>query len=148
MTTTSDTQSAAKSAAASLAELKPRLSHVAYYVSDIERALAFYIGVLGFKEDTRFPIGGGVFEAVLSYPESKGAGLLLMWSEKRGEPYQLGDGYSRLVINVSDLDAALALLEKQGTPIVTKPKQAGTFYYAMVKDPDGYVIELLQVKRG
>jgi predicted lactoylglutathione lyase len=52
------------------------------------------------------------------------------------------------VINVSDLDAALAQLAVHGTPIVTKPRQAGAFYRAMVKDPDGHLIELLQIKRG
>jgi lactoylglutathione lyase len=145
--TTSDTR-AAEQPAAGLAALKPRLSHVAYHVADLDRAVAFYVGVLGFKEQTRFPIGDGVFEVVLDYPDSKGAGLLLMWSSKRSEPYQLGDGYSRLVINVSDVDAAVELLAQHGAPIVSKPRQAGAFYYALAKDPDGYVIELLQIKRG
>ena len=123
------------------------LQHAAM-IADIERALGFYVGVLGFKEQQRFPIGDGVFEAVLGLPDSPGAGLLLMWNTRRSEPYRLGDGYSRLVINVSDLDAAVAHLERHATPIVSAPRQAGAFYYALAKDPDGYVIELLQVKRG
>ncbi len=146
--TTSDPQSTTEQPAAGLAALKPRLSHVAYHVADIDRAIAFYVGVLGFKEQMRFPIGDGVFEAVLGYPDGKGAGLLLMWSSKRSEAYQLGDGYSRLVINVSDVEAAVAHVARHNTPIVSKPRQAGAFYYAMIKDPDGYVIELLQTRRA
>src|SRR5262245_28788285 len=137
--TTSDTQSS-QQPAPGLASLKPRLSHIAYHVADIERALGFYVGVLGFKEQSRFPIGDGVFEAVLGFPDGQGAGLLLMWSSKRSAPYQLGDGYSRLVITVSDVEAAVAHLVHHNTEIVAKPRQAGAFYYALVKDPDGYVI--------
>jgi lactoylglutathione lyase len=146
--TTVDSQSSAEQPAAGLGALKPRLSFVAYHVADIERAIGFYVGVLGFKEQSRFPIGDGVFEAVLGFPDSKGAGLLLMWSEKRSDPYQQGEGYSRLVINVSDVDAAVAHVARHNTPIVSKPRQAGAFYYAMIKDPDGYVIELLQIKQA
>jgi lactoylglutathione lyase len=146
MTTTS-TETSAAVPAAGLNAFQPRLSHVAYHVADIDRALGFYVGVLGFKEQMRFPLGDNVFEAVLGFPDGKGAGLLLMWSSERKEPYQHGNGYSRLVINVSDLDGALAHLERHHTPIVSQPKQAGAFRYALVKDPDGYVLEILQLKR-
>ena len=148
---TSATETPAATQAAGLHALQPRVSHVAYHVADIDRALAFYVGVLGFKEQMRFPIADKLFEAVLAFPDGsdgKGAGLLLMWSTERDKPYQLGDGYSRLVINVSDLDAALAHLERHATPIVSPPRQAGAFRYLLVKDPDGYVIEVLQIKRA
>jgi hypothetical protein len=31
--------------------------------------------------------------------------------------------------------------------VITQPTDAGAFRYALIKDPDGYVIELLQIKR-
>ena len=148
MTASSQTAATAQPSDAGLTALQPRLSFVAYHVADIDRALGFYVGVLGFKEHLRFPIGDGVFEAVLGFPDSPGAGLLLMWNTGRSEAYRIGDGYSRLVINVSDLDAAMAHLARHDRPIVSAPRQAGAFYFALVKDPDGYVIELLQVKRA
>ena len=131
-----------------LGAFKPRITHVAYHVSDIDRALAFYVGVLGLKEQMRIPLGPDEHEVVLGFPEGKGGGLILMWSTKRSAAYALGDGYSRFILNVSDLDGALAQLTAQDVRVVSPPKDAGPMRYAMIADPDGYVIELLQFKRG
>ena len=133
---------------AGLSAFKPRISHVAYYVSDIERSLAFYIGALGLKEQLRLSLGKGLHEVVLGYPDNKGAGLILMWNTDKTTPYQLGDGYSRFVVSVSDVEAALRFLVEQGVKVVQNATQAGNLKYAMVKDPDGYVVELLQLLRG
>ena len=131
-----------------LSAFKPRISHVAYYVSDIERSLAFYIGALGLKEQLRLPLGKGLHEVVLGYPDNKGAGLILMWNTDKTTPYQLGDGYSRFVVSVSDVDAALRFLVEKDVKVVQNATQAGALKYAMVKDPDGYVVELLQLMRS
>jgi lactoylglutathione lyase len=128
--------------------LKPRVLYVSYHVNDIERALAFYVGVLGMKEQLRLPLGKGEHEVVLGFPENKSAGVVLMWNTERKTPYDKGDGYSRLVLAISDIDAALAHLAKHGTQATLPVTDAGTFRYAMVKDPDGYVVELLQTKRA
>jgi predicted enzyme related to lactoylglutathione lyase len=69
-----------------------------------------------------------------------------MWNTERKKPYELGDSYSRFVMMVSDLDGALEHVVCNGAPVVTPATQAGPMRYAMVKDPDGYVLELLQLK--
>ena len=142
------TTTASSTGALELTALKPRVSYVAYHVVDIDRALAFYVGVLGLKELMRMPLGNGEQEVVLAYPESKGAGVILMWNTERKTPYQAGDGYSRVVLTVSDLDAAMAQLARHDTRVAKPPTDAGPMRYAMVLDPDGYTIELLQLKRG
>jgi catechol 2,3-dioxygenase-like lactoylglutathione lyase family enzyme len=131
-----------------LSTFRPRITHVAYYVSDIDRALEFYVGVLGLVEQMRIPLPGDEQEVVLGFPEGRGGGLILMWSNKRDAAYALGDGYSRFVMTVSDVDGAVAHLAAHGTRIVSPPADAGPMRYAMVADPDGYTIELLQLKRG
>jgi len=128
--------------------LKPRFLHVSYHVENIERALAFYVGVLGMTERMRIPLGKGEHEVVLGFPDSKSAGVVLMWSTERTQPYDHGDAYSRYMMSVSDIDLAFAHLTKHGAPVAIPVTDAGTFRYAMVKDPDGYLIELLQFKRG
>lgn len=143
MTTATETE-----AHAGMLAFKPRVSHLAYFVADIDRALAFYVGVLGLKEQLRLPLGKGIHEVVLGYPDGKGAGLILMWNTDRTAPYQLGDGYSRFVVNVSDVDGALRYLVEKNVQVVQSATQAGAMKYAMVKDPDGYVVELLQISRG
>lgn len=130
-----------------LLRFRPRILHVAYHVADIDRALAFYVGVLGMKEQMRIPLGGGEQEVILAFPESKGSGVILMWNTERKTPYQRGDGYSRFVMMVSDLDGALEQVTRHGAPVVTPATQVGSMRFAMVEDPDGYVIELLQLAR-
>ena len=141
-TTTTESPTASEG----LLRFRPRILHVAYHVADIDRALAFYVGVLGMKEQMRIPLGGGEQEVVLGFPESKGSGVILMWNTERKTPYQLGDGYSRFVMMVSDLDGVLEHVTRHGAPVVTPATQAGSMRYAMIKDPDGYVLELLQLK--
>ena len=131
-----------------LTALEPRITHVAYYVSDIDRALRFYVGALGLVEQMRIPLPGGEHEVVLGFPKGRGGGLILMWNPKRDAPRVLGDGYSRFVLSVSDVDSAVAHLAAQDTKVVSPPADAGPMRYAMVADPDGYTIELLQLKRG
>jgi lactoylglutathione lyase len=146
--TTSTSTSTDTETTAGLSALKPRISHVAYHVSDIERSLAFYIGALGLKEQLRLPLGKGLHEVVLGYPDNKGAGLILMWNTEKTTAYQLGEGYSRFVVSVSDVDAALRFLVEKDVKVVQNATQAGNLKYAMVKDPDGYVVELLQLIRS
>ena len=131
----------------SLDAFRPRIAFVTYNVADVDRALAFYVGLLGMQEQMRFPIGGGVNEVVLGFPDSKGSGLILMFKDAPSPPVVHGDGYSRFVIRVSDIDAAVAALVERGVSLQTPPTDAGSLRFAMIRDPDGYLIELLQVKR-
>jgi catechol 2,3-dioxygenase-like lactoylglutathione lyase family enzyme len=146
MTTSLSTEGAAPAAVEDFNALRPRFIYVSYHVNDIERALAFYVGVLGMKEQLRVPLGKGEHEVVLGFPESKSAGVILMWNTERKTPYVPGDAYSRFILSVSDIDAALAHLARHGTSASLPVTDAGRFRYAMVKDPDGYLIELLQTK--
>jgi lactoylglutathione lyase len=130
------------------ATFKPRILHTSYHVADIDRALAFYVGVLGMKEQLRLDLSKTLHEVVLGFPDGKGAGVILMWDTARTTPLQIGDGYSRFVLNVSDIDAATAHLRERGTRITVPPTDAGPMRYSMVLDPDGYTIELLQLKRS
>jgi lactoylglutathione lyase len=132
---------------AGLNAFKPRILHTAYFVADIERSFKFYRDVLGMREQQRFDLGDGVQEVILTFPDSKGAGVILMWNTKRTTPYQYGDSYSRLVMMVSDLDAAVQHLRAQGVTFSKGPIDASALRYCIIKDPDGYNIEVLQLKR-
>jgi catechol 2,3-dioxygenase-like lactoylglutathione lyase family enzyme len=127
---------------------RPRIAYVTYNVENVERALAFYVGVLGMQEQMRFPIGGGINEVVLGFPDSKGSGLILVWKDDGAAPVVHGDGYSRFVIRISDIDGAAAALVASGVALQTPPTDVGSLRFAMFRDPDGYLIELLQVKRS
>ncbi len=146
MTTNSTAAQAVSSSG--LNAFKPRILHTAYFVADIDRSMKFYCDVLGMKEQQRFDLEDGVKEVILGFPESKGAGVILMWNTKRSAPYQQGDSYSRFVMMVSDLDAAMSYLAANSVTISKQATDVGALRYCMVKDPDGYTIEVLQLKRS
>jgi predicted enzyme related to lactoylglutathione lyase len=99
------------------------------------------------KEVLRLPLGKGEHEVVLNFPNSKGAaGLILMWDTERKKPYDRGDGYSRFVLSVSDVDAALSYLSKHSVKVAVPATSAGNLRYAIITDPDGYAVELLEAK--
>jgi lactoylglutathione lyase len=133
--------------AGGLNAFKPRLSHVSYHVADIDRALHFYVQVLGMKELLRLQLGKTLHEVVLGFADAKAGGVILLWDTERKGPIEQAHGYSRFVLSVADVDGALEHLAKHDTKVITQATDAGAFRYAMVKDPDGYVIELLQVRR-
>src|SRR5262245_35846070 len=136
------------SAAAPLAALKPSLMFSCYHVADVDRALSFYIGFLGMTEQLRLPIGHGVVEVVLGFPDAKGSGVILMWDEKRATPYRHGDAYNRLVVRIFDVDAAAAAARARDIPIVNEPTDAPGLRFAVVRDPDGFLVEFLELKRA
>ncbi|HLK40110.1 MAG TPA: VOC family protein [Polyangiaceae bacterium] len=149
MTSNSASDSAATGGATAggLNPFKPRLSHVAYHVADVDRALHFYVHVLGMKEQVRLQLGKTLHEVVLGFVDARAGGVILMWDTERKGPIEQAHGYSRLVLSVADVDGAIRHLDKHGTPVVKQVTEAGAFRYALIKDPDGYVIELLQIKR-
>jgi lactoylglutathione lyase len=149
MTSINATDSAATSGmiAGGLNAFKPRLSYVSYHVADIDRALQFYVQVLGMKELLRMQLGKTLHEVALGFADPKAGGLILMWDTERKGPIEQVRGYSRLVLSVADVDGALEHLVKHEAKVITRPTDAGSFRYAIIKDPDGYAIELLQAKR-
>ena len=129
-----------------LLRLRPAVAMVSYRVADIERSLRFYVGVLGMTERARFPgFGPDERELVLEYGGARGAVLMLMWNVTRTLPYNPGDGYSRFTILVDDVHAAFRHMVDHGTPVVLPVAEANGSRFAVVRDPDGYMIELLQL---
>jgi len=126
--------------------LKPQVMYTGYFVSDIERSLGFYRDVLGMEKELEFDLGGGVHEMVLTFPGGDGRGVILLWNTNRSTPYERGDGYSRIVITVSDMDATLNLLREHGVPFVKELVERTAYSYCYVADPDGYAIEFLHFK--
>ena len=140
-------------------------------VSNYDQTLAFYGGLLGLQspaprtisaKDTPFPVLlnlQGLPEARMKWSRVTIPGTT-WWSE----PLEYGDvdrqpvqprlqdpGVATTILYVRDVDALLARLKKAGTPVVTpgaSPVQV-TFGATkgraiIVKDPDGYLVELVQ----
>ena len=129
--------------------ISSRLAYTSYYVLDQRRALDFYVGQLGMVERQRITPSAGVTEIVLGFDKVPNTpGFLLMHKADRTTPYQIGDGFSRTIIHVSDIKAMVQKLTQAGVTIVRPPTEVANLKltYAMVRDPDGYLIEFIQTQ--
>jgi lactoylglutathione lyase len=126
---------------------RPRISYVAFRITNVERSLKFYTGLLGMTERQRIPLDTGVVEILLGYGDaSKDAGILLLHDPKRTEPYTHGDAFHRFIVAVKDLPGLVAHLKANDVKVPRGPTRVENLKlsYAFVTDPDGYAIELVE----
>jgi catechol 2,3-dioxygenase-like lactoylglutathione lyase family enzyme len=106
-----------------------------YLVDDLQAAVGFYTGPLGFREGRSFGpvtlVHRGELELWLSGPGSSGR------DQEGAQP----GGWSRIVLQVDDLEHAAAGLAQDGERV---DGPAGS--WCLVRDPWGNPIELFQPK--
>jgi glyoxylase I family protein len=126
-----------------------RIDHIELLTAAPERTIAFYIGVLGFRERERgripkTPSGpldlvylelGGTTVEVMCYPEAKAI-------PPRSAEQRLG--WQCLALEVDDIDGALRILEEKGVGAAWGPVKRQDYARAEIRDPDGNPIELRQ----
>ena len=141
------------------------LDHVAVTVSDMERSLAFYCDLLGLQEVERHHLEGEIISKMagkpdvimevvrLEAPETPGVMLDLQQyvaPEGKVSDAQLGDvAHAHFCFGVPDVWAAYKDLTTKGVEFVSEPVsfdlEWGIVYVVFFKDPDGFVLELMQV---
>jgi lactoylglutathione lyase len=64
------------------------------------------------------------------------------------ERYELGTGFGHIAIEVDDAYAACTEIKRLGGVVTREagPMKGGTTVIAFVRDPDGYMIELIERK--
>jgi catechol 2,3-dioxygenase-like lactoylglutathione lyase family enzyme len=117
-------------------------------VKDGEKALAFYRDTLGFNHEGDMPMGGGGTMHRLR------CGTSLIKVIETGKPLEnnaapggiMGaTGYRYWTISVSNLEELVAECESKGYTIAMTPREIREgISIAMVEDPDGNWVELLQ----
>ena len=137
-----------------------RLLHYSHCVSDIERSRAFYTDVLGFETMAEFDFDDPLTAKVMMVPECKFKGIFMKCDGMRIEligftnpppepavrPHSANEvGHSHLTFNVRDLDEALDFMREKGVPIEegSRSKLSGGIECCVVRDPDGFPIELV-----
>jgi glyoxylase I family protein len=130
-----------------------RIDHIELLTAVPERAVAFYTGVLGFRERERMRIPqtpqgpldlvylqlGDTTLEVMCYPEAK-APIAPRSAEARL-------GWQCLALEVEDMDAALSALKAEGVEPSWGPMKRPDYARAEIRDPDGNPIELRQWSR-
>lgn len=129
-----------------------RMLHTMYRVSDLEKSLAFYTEVLGMRLLRRKDYPEGKFTlAFVGYGDESEHTALELTHNWDTSDYDLGNGYGHIAIEVEDVYQACDDIKARGGEVVReagpmKNSTSGTIL-AFVKDPDGYLIELLSPER-
>ena len=117
------------------------LTHIHLMVRDLERSLAFYTRVFGLEEHFR----EGRHMVFLNTPASHD--LITLNEDPRELPLAGVNGgvnhFGFRLTEASGLDAAVAEVEAAGGTLIKRGEHAPGTPFAYIKDPDGYVIELL-----
>lgn len=129
-----------------------RILHTMVRVTDLDKSLDFYTNVLGMQllRKNDYPEGRFTLAFVSFGPESEQAALELTHNWDTDE-YDLGNAYGHIAIEVDDVYKACDAIKARGGDVVReagpmKNSNSGTIL-AFVKDPDGYMIELLSPDR-
>jgi lactoylglutathione lyase len=112
-------------------------------VADLERSVAWYTA-LGLECTSRTEIPDA-FEAIVEHPAT-GSKLQLAQQKAQQGPVDLGNAFWKLYVNTPDLKATFARSQELGAEVVLTPQQLDRWpvSIAFVKDPDGYLVELVE----
>ena len=129
---------------------KFRFLHTMIRVKNLEKSKDFYTRHLGMKimRETEFPSGEFTL-CFVGYGEEEGSTVIeLTYNWGQEEDYDLGNAFGHLAIAVPDIYGTCEALEKEGVPVPRPagPMKHGGSVIAFIKDPDGYMIELIERK--
>ena len=139
-----------------------RLLHYSHCVSDIERSRRFYTDVLGFETVAEFDFDDAATAQVMDLPGCRFKGIfmkcdgmrieLIGFTTPAPEPVRRKRranevGHSHLSFYVTNLDETLAEVVAKGVEIErqTRAVLAGGIECCVIRDPDGFPIELVQM---
>ncbi|WP_409523422.1 lactoylglutathione lyase [Nitrincola sp. MINF-07-Sa-05] len=127
-----------------------RLLHTMLRVGDLDKSLKFYTEVLGMTLLRKNDYADGRFTlAFVGYGDEASNTVLELTHNWDTDQYDLGKGYGHIAIEVDDVYAACDEIKARGGEVVREagPMKHGSSVLAFVRDPDGYMIELLTPKR-
>ncbi|SJN59945.1 lactoylglutathione lyase [Vibrio ruber] len=128
-----------------------RILHTMLRVGDLERSIRFYTDIMGMKllrknENAEYKYT----LAFVGYSdESEGAVIELTYNWGV-EEYDLGNAYGHIAIGVDDIYQTCQAIKDAGGDVTREPGpvKGGTTHIAFIKDPDGYMVELIQNKQA
>lgn len=126
---------------------KLRLMHTMLRVKDLDASLKFYTELLGMRliKKNDYPEGKFTLAFVGYGPEETNTVLELTYNYGDNE-YEIGTAYGHIALETSDIYETAEMLRSGGAEIVREPgpMKHGKTHIAFIKDPDGYLIELVQ----
>ena len=126
-----------------------RILHTMIRVNDLDESIKFYCDILGMKllRKKDYPSGRFTLAFVGYGPESEGAVIELSYNWDTHQ-YDLGNGFGHVALGVENVCKSCETLRGKGAKIVREPgpMKHGGSEIAFIEDPNGYKIELIQLK--
>jgi lactoylglutathione lyase len=118
-------------------------------VNDLDESLRFYCDVLGMRLLRRKDYPGGRFTlAFVGYgPEDRETVLELTWNWDT-DRYKVGTGFGHVALGVEGIYEAVERLRARGVTVTSEPgpMKHGGSTIAFVEDPNGYKVELIELR--
>lgn len=126
-----------------------RLLHTMLRVGDLQKSIDFYTDILEMSllrqsENSEYKYT----LAFLGYGDESDATVLELTYNWETSEYDLGSAYGHIAIETEDIYATCEKIKAMGGEVTREagPVKGGTTVIAFVKDPDGYMIELINKK--
>ena len=126
----------------------PQILHTMIRVGDLDRSIQFYTEVLGMtllrqstNDEYKYTL------AFVGYgDESEGGAVIELTYNWGVESYEMGNAFGHLALGYDDIYEACDKIRAAGGTITREPGPVlgGNTHIAFVRDPDGYMVELIQ----
>ncbi|MCC3572215.1 MAG: lactoylglutathione lyase [Microcoleus sp. PH2017_40_RAT_O_B] len=126
-----------------------QLLHTMLRVGNLEESLKFYTEVLGMRLLRQKDYPDGKFTlAFVGYGDESDTTVLELTYNWGVAEYNLGDAYGHIAIGVDDIYGTCEAIKARGGKVIREPgpMKHGSTVIAFVQDPDGYKVELIQLK--
>lgn len=126
-----------------------RMLHTMLRVGNLEQSLQFYCDVLGMKLLRQKDYPGGEFTlAFVGYGDESEQTVIELTYNWGVEKYEIGNAYGHIALGVDDIYGTCEQIRQRGGKITREPgpMKHGSTVIAFVEDPNGYKIELIQLR--
>jgi lactoylglutathione lyase len=126
-----------------------KILHTMIRVANLEQSLAFYTDVLGMRLLRRQDYPEGRFTlAFVGYRDESEEAVIELTHNWDTTSYEIGNGFGHIALAVGDAHKACTQVKSKGGKVTREagPMKHGTTVIAFVEDPDGYKIELIEMK--
>jgi lactoylglutathione lyase len=127
-----------------------KMLHTMIRVGNLEESIKFYCNVLGMKLLRQKDYPDGKFTlAFVGYGDEKDNTVIELTHNWDTDSYDLGNGFGHIALGVDDIYDTCEKIRAQGGKISREPgpMKHGTTVIAFVEDPNGYKIELIEMKK-
>jgi lactoylglutathione lyase len=128
-----------------------RIMHTMIRVTDLEKSIDFYTKIFGMNLLSKRDYPEGKFTlAFVGYGDIGTDPVIELTHNWETDSYELGNAFGHIAIEVGDAYKACDDISAKGGNVVRPagPMKHGGSVIAFVKDPDGYMIELIEKKQA